>query len=469
MTETMRLVLGTVIGLSSLEIAGYTLLVWLLSPRSLFNSLERLSLAFGLGCLGLTWWMLLLSLIQVPFSVGKIAGPWLVLAVPAVYCAWRRGWVQDDCRRLYALGKNILTLGRRANFSRFEQVGLLLLIGVLAFGFLRATLYPLWEWDALSTWGLKAKAFYLGQKIELTRFEAHNYYPNLVPLLIAYLYYWFGGVSDYMVRAVFPCWGSAIFLLFYSLLRRLEVRRSMALGATAFLALNGATLVTHLFLAYADLALTYYHLAVAGLLYLWLQDQLPAGGLGLIICMSGGLSWCKYEGWPLMLIILLAAGLTLLWLRPPQWPRKMFSLALMGLGGWLFTLPWNWFIVRHGMTAGVDHLGGFYPQQLFQGTWQLIKALIWIPYFGLLWPTICASFVLSGWGIGRTPTLFLALLSAGNLAAIALGYALAPTSPTEFPLYVRATIDRLLLHFTPACGLIFAAALKNKDGTSSPQ
>ena len=75
-----------------------------------------------------------------------------------------------------------------------------------------------------------------------------------------------------------------------------------ALGAAAFLVLNGATFITHLFIAYADLALTYYQLAAAGLLYLWLREEAPAGSGPLIACMFGGMAWSKYEGWPLVLI-----------------------------------------------------------------------------------------------------------------------------------------------------------------------
>ena len=47
----------------------------------------------------------------------------------------------------------------------------------------------------------------------MSKFEAHNYYPNLVPLLMAYLYFWLGGVADHLVQAVFPLWGGGIVVL----------------------------------------------------------------------------------------------------------------------------------------------------------------------------------------------------------------------------------------------------------------
>ncbi len=265
---------------------------------------------------------------------------------------------KQDYRSLLAGGRFLVTFGLKSDFSKLEKLLLLLLLAAFGFGFLRAVSYPIWAWDALSTWGLKAKAFYLAQGLDMSRFEAHNYYPSLVPLLMAYLYFWLGSVADHLVKAVFPLWGGAIVVLFFSFLRRLGVNRAGALGAAAFLVLNGATFMTHLFIAYADLALTYYQLAAAGLLYLWLWEEAPAGSGPLIACMCGGMAWSKYEGWPLVMITFLAAGLTLLWLRPPRVWKRILSLVLMGLGGWFFSLPWRLFVSLQGLEVGRDHIGG---------------------------------------------------------------------------------------------------------------
>ena len=108
------------------------------------------------------------------------------------------------------------------------------------------------------------------------------------------------------------------------------------------------------------------------------------------------MAWSKYEGWPLVLITFLAAGLTLLWLRPPQLLKRLASLTLMGLGSWFFTIPWRLFVSWRGIEVGSDHIGGFYLHQFLQGIWPVLKALIWVPYFGLLWPAIFLSFILAG-------------------------------------------------------------------------
>ncbi len=459
MIEAVWMLLWLIMGLGSIEVAGYALLALMLPRRSQFQPLERLSIAFGLGGLGITLWMLLLSLWHIPYSLLNIAGPWMALAVPVTLLSWKRGWLREDCRTILAVVYTLVTLGRKSNFSTIESGLLLLLIITFGFGLLRATLYPVWAWDAISTWGLKAKAFYLAQGLDFSRIDIHNYYPNLVPLLMAYIYMWLGSVVDYLVKALFPLWGGGIILLYFCFLRRLGLTRAWALGASAFLILNGATFLTHLFIAYADLPLTYYQLIVAGLLYLWLLEAAPAGSGVIIACMCGGMAWSKYEGWPLVLITFLAAGLTLLWLRPPQLFKRVLSLILMGIGGWFLTIPWRLFTKFQGLEVGGDHIGGFYLHQFVQGIWLVLKALVWIPYFGLLWPVIFLSFILAGSSLISTPRIFLGLFCAGNLAALALAYALVPASPAEFPLYVRATVDRLLLHVAPACALILSVPL----------
>jgi hypothetical protein len=131
----------------------------------------------------------------------------------------------------------------------------------------------------------------------------------------------------------------------------------------------------------------------------------------------------------------------------------------MAVGGWFFSLPWRLFVGLQAIEAGGDHIGGFYLSQFFPGILMVLKALVWIPYFGLLWPAILLSFILAGRSVWQTAVIFLALFVAGNLAALGLAYAVVPASPAEFPMYIRATVDRLLLHVAPASALILSVPL----------
>ena len=95
--------------------------------------------------------------------------------------------------------------------------------------------------------------------------------------------------------------------------------------------------------------------------------------------------------------------------------------------------------------------------QMFQAVGFLLSELANPFYFGVLWPAALLALILTWRRLWRGPVLFLALFLAGNLLAILLAYALAPTSAAEFIQYVRATMDRLLLHITPVAALLVGA------------
>jgi hypothetical protein len=126
-------------------------------------------------------------------------------------------------------------------------------------------------------------------------------------------------------------------------------------------------------------------------------------------------------------------------------------------------LPWRLFIVQQKLEIGADHIQGFYPHQMVQGIYLLLAGLVEPFYFGFLWPALALALVLAGKRLWRSPGLFLALFVGGNLLAIVLAYAVAPTSAAEFPGYVRATLDRLLLHLAPVAALLLALGLKDLD------
>jgi hypothetical protein len=440
-------------GLGAVFLLGYSLLAAALPHPGEFRPLERLSLSFGAGVVPLTLWMLALTWRSHPYSLGAILGPLLVLS--AVLLLTPRG------RRALAGDLKALQSPRRLPLAGWDWLFVGLLALFLVYALLRASLYPMWAWDAIATWGCKAKVYFATRGLDLTCIDAHNYYPNLLPLLLSYFYFCLGRVNDHLVQGLFPLWGALLLALLYSLARRLGLTRRQSLGLTAFLALNGTVFVVHLYIAYADLALAYFVLGTAGLLYLWLSDQAPRGTLTLAALFMAGLAWCKYEGPPLAATVLLAAALTLAWLRPPGTWRRLLSLLLPLAGLLLGYLPWRLFAVSQNLQIGADHIQGFYPHQLALALWYLAAALIQPFYFGFLWPAVLLALICTGRRLWTSPALFLALFIAGNLLAIILAYAVAPTSAAEFPSYVRATLDRLLLHLTPTAALLVGLGLQS--------
>jgi hypothetical protein len=439
-------------GLTALFLLGYALLAVVLPRPREFRLAERLALGFGVGVLHLTLWMLALTWWGQPYGLAPILGPLLVLAAVLLLSPrGRRTWAGD------------LEAGKSLGLPRLQGWDWLfagLLAALMFYAVPRATLYPMWAWDAIATWGCKAKVFYASQGLDLSCIDAHNYYPNLLPLLLSYFYFCLGGVNDHLVQGVFPLWGALLLALLYGLARRLGLSRRQALGLTAFFAWSGTVFVGHLYIAYADLPLAYFTLGAAGLMYLWLADRAPAGSLALTALFLAGMAWCKYEGPPLAATVLLAAVLTLAWLRPPGTWRRLLSLGFPLAGLALGYLPWRLFAQAQDIQIGSDHVHSFYPGQLLQAVSYVAAALVQPYYFGFLWPALALALVFLGRRLWTSPALFLALFIGGNLLAVLLAYALAPTSAAEFPSYVRATLDRLLLHLTPAAALLIGLGLK---------
>ncbi len=453
MIEPAVSVLRLLLGLGAVFFLGYAWLTLLVPRPRDFTCFERAAFGFGVGTLALTFWMLALTWDEVPYSLARILGPPLALAAALLLAPRGRRALREDVRAL--------RVRPGITWRGWDWLFLGLLALVFLYALPRAALYPMWAWDAVATWGCKARIFYVSQGLDLTCIEAHNYYPNLVPLLLSYLYYALGQVNDSLAKVIFPLWGALLLGLLYSLAARLGLSRRRALGLAAFLALNGTIFIVHLYIAYADLPLAFFALGGAGLLYLWLADAAPRGSLTLSACCLAGMAWCKYEGPPLAATLLLAAGLTLIWLRPARWLRRLGQLSIPLAGLVLGYLPWRLFIIQQKIEIGADHIQGFYPHQMVQSLYYLLAGLANPFYFGFLWPALALGLIFAGQRLWRSPMLFLALFVGGNLAAIILAYALAPTSAAEFPGYVRATLDRLLLHLTPTAALLLALTLKD--------
>ena len=454
MIESALALLRLLLGLGAVGLLGYALMAVLTPVPEEFRWGERAALSFGVGTLVVTLWMLALSWRGLSFNLPLILAPLLVPA--AALLLTPRG------RAALAADRRALASGWRPHLSGSDWLPAGLLAALVLFAGLRAVLYPMWAWDAVATWGCKARVFYLSQGLNLTCIDAHNYYPNLLPLLLSYLYFCLGGVNDYLVKILFPLWGVVLLILLYCFASRLGLSRRQALWLTAFFALNGTVFVVHLYIAYADLALTYYTLAAVGLTYLWLKDRAPRGSLALIALSLAAMAWCKYEGPPLAATVLLAAVLSLLRLRPPGWLRQLAQLAvpLAGLAAGYF--PWRLFALIHNLEIGADHIQSFYPGQLLEAVSYLLRTLANPYYFGLLWPALLLSLLSSGNRLWRSPRLFIALFLGGNLLAVLLAYAVAPTSAAEFPSYVQATLDRLLLHLTPVAALLLGLGIKDQ-------
>ena len=452
MIEALELLGRLALGLATLLGLGYVLAASLVPG---LTRLERAAAGFGLGALVITLWMLALSSLGLHFSLPLVLLPLLVLAAGLQFFKTVR-----EQRHPGADLPPPAPPVPPAPYGVWDWVFIGLLIALFLFVIPRAVMYPVWAWDAISTWGFKAKVFYQRGIVDLGGFEAHNYYPDLVPLLCTYLYLWLGQVNDHLVKLVFPLWGGAFLALLFGMLRRLGLRAHPGPGPHRLFRLKRHHL----------------HHPHAHRLRRPVPDLLHPGGRRLFVSVAhrGRPARHPAPGGPVLCRPPLeqvrgpspgrdhppGRGLDPPVARPPRLTRRLAALAWPLAGFLLGYLPWRLFARFHGIETGSDHILGFYASQLFKAAPAMLVALVNPTLFGILWPATAVALVCSGKKIFTTPRLFLALFLAGNFLAILLAYAVAPTSAAEFHLYLRATIDRLLLHLTPAAALLLGEGVK---------
>ncbi|MCL5072329.1 MAG: hypothetical protein M1308_15785 [Actinobacteria bacterium] len=85
---------------------------------------------------------------------------------------------------------------------------ILIFINFLAVLFF-ALLFPIRFWDAIASWSLKGRAFFIDGSI-IPFFKNHDYqfahlsYPLYLPLMQAWVYAWMGKINENLVKVIFP-------------------------------------------------------------------------------------------------------------------------------------------------------------------------------------------------------------------------------------------------------------------------
>jgi hypothetical protein len=152
MIEIGIALLRLLLGLGAVFFLGYAWLIPLAPRPRDFTCGERAAFSFGIGTLGLTLWMLALTWWEVLFHLWLILGPPLALAAILLLTPRGRTVVSQDLREFH--------LSPRVKLKAWDWLFLGLLGVVFIYALLRAALYPMWAWDAVATWGCKAKIFY---------------------------------------------------------------------------------------------------------------------------------------------------------------------------------------------------------------------------------------------------------------------------------------------------------------------
>jgi hypothetical protein len=453
-------ILGSLAALFPSALAGYALLHVIDRKRTLFF-IEKCALGYGLGLGCLSWIMLWSQLAGVRYTLVHLTVP---LAFPALTLAVTFLGDLPIHHAKFPPPRQKLQLLKGTRLSGWDYV-LLIAIGFeMAHAFFRAWIRPMEAYDAVSNWGLKAKAIYLAGGIPMDFLQNQDYrefhpdYPPLVPLLESAVYQFLGTVNDTASKTLFPLFLLSCVTLFWVCLRRAELPPNRALAFT-FMLSSIPYFASQATNGYADGVVSFYFGAGSLYLYLWHRSRDPL--LLVISAMLTGLAaLTKNEGVLLAGIQLLVLGLVLASARDMAGRSrlKLFAAHL----GILSAILLPWFLLRVDLNLANDvtsgavlrwrHMGRlgsmlyFYQTQVFGlRNWNLV----WILFLGLLvWNW-------RGWLHSSARPLVLTVV----LALVAYN-GIYMVTPHDVMWHLRTSGSRLLLHILPQVMFLIALAFE---------
>ena len=334
--------LGLTVSIFIATFIGWNILYLISFKNTRFFFLERLFISYGFGFGFISLEMFIFHFFSLKFSLFSIIIWWVPLVVWAFLITPPRcygGMLQFHRGGVYSAGE-------KAPLSLLEKF---LICGIsfeVIYAFFRALIKPIEAYDAIATYAIRSKIFYLGESIphdffyNLSLFFPHPDYPLNIPLSETFIYLFLGSLNDQIVKVIFPLFFVAILGILYFAVKRFSGRTS-ALLCTFILATvpqfnNFATN------AYHDVPFSYYCFTGTLFLLYWFKETRSSGYLYISATMTALGGWTKNEGFVycaanilLLLIFLFANRRTI--------KKKDLLSGLLYVGIILLVLaPWLW-------------------------------------------------------------------------------------------------------------------------------
>ena len=291
---------------------------------------ERFALAYGLGFGLLTLAMFLLNLLGIKFSLINtsvcISG---IIVGSMVYWKrkkWSYHWLAELPGWLKRMGKTVGSL------SIFERIVLGLLIFFGMSNLIIATYWPVWWWDALAVYDLRARVLAETQSFPEAALKVINpaylfYYPPMTSLVHVWLYLWGWAYPKVFYSLLFI---SLAIIFYYSM-------RDYCPGYHCLLftliLVSTSSLYFHATSAYANFPFAFYFSVGTLYLYRWMSTS-KKGFLTLAGLFLGLSSWVRQES----IIFFLAYWVILLYFSISR--RRFF--APLWFGFLYFTIQPLW-------------------------------------------------------------------------------------------------------------------------------
>ncbi len=261
----------------------------LLFRKRALSRIFLFSISFCLGLGFLTSWMIVLSMVQIPWSVELINYPLLFLSILInLYLIKTNSTRRKEERGI----KQITSTNQKTLTSIIYALILGYIFYQILFTFWKALSFPLYTWDEIFIIAIKAKVFYFSQSLEKINLLPLPSYPLHVPLSMSWVALNLGNWHEQFVKIIFPFIFLSILGIHFTFLRQKTSRFWATLGIALLVSSN--FFVYHASIAYQEMPLIAYNLSIP-LLFLLAQREKEDGFLILAGLFAGFSTHTKLE------------------------------------------------------------------------------------------------------------------------------------------------------------------------------
>jgi hypothetical protein len=333
-------------------------------------------------------------------------------------------------------------------------------------------------YDAVSNWGLKAKAIFIAGTIPENFLQNPSYqvfhpdYPLLVPLLEGYVYRFVGDLREASAKLVFPLFLAACTPVLFATLRRAgQTRRSGFLFC--FILVSVPYFSEQATNGYADVVVSFYFGAASLYLCLW---QTTARTLFLVLSalLTACVALTKNEGVVLIGIHVAWLAIILLSRSGTASRRRLSYLGIYVCVLVVVLMPWYRFQSSLGLRNDVINrealVGGLQWANLNRVApilYHLQTQIFGPKNWNLVWVLLCVAVGLRRRLLLRLPSVSILCVVASVLLAYGSVYVVTPYSvpPFDVAWHLRTSASRLLLHVLPQVVFLIGLALGEVDQT----
>jgi hypothetical protein len=411
----------------TLALAGVGLLRVVWPPICQVPATARLSLGLCVGCFFETILFFVAFVFSVSFSRLLALAPIIIFGVLGAVTMARSRW-------------------SRPRFSLPGFLALLLVLLALALSWGR----PIYGYDALSMWALKAKVAYVAKTWPPTLFDPHTThhpdYPPLVPSAQAFVFFWINRFDDIASRVIFAAFfaaGAAILWWWLGILR-VGARGVWLLWWCAVPVLMEQVKIT-----YADLPLAVFLVVFYGAVVSWLREPRHEcrGWLRLAAIFGGLAFWVKQDALIGIgggfLALLLVTGRRKLPLRP-----VLLSLVVTAI----LALPWRLLVWGKQLPTDFGFPETHFGLRACLVAKEFFKFAFLEGNYAFFWPLFVVTLVFCTRRLRRAENLWLVVSLVIETVAV---FALYLCSAVDLEALLKTSMERVLVNlFVPALLLV---------------